>query len=127
MNNRNPKVDNQSEDELAGYGDEDGQTDLGQIVGESGGSLRTLQRRFLVETGMALSEWRQQARLIAGAESLLDGSSVTEAALAAGYSGVSALSMRFGANLATPLRSSGRWRLPAADSNSVIPSASGGG
>lgn len=64
--------------------------DLGQLVANSGGSLRTIQRRFLSETGMALSEWRQQARLIAGAGSLLDGHSVTEAALAAGYCGVSA-------------------------------------
>lgn len=64
--------------------------ELGLLVRDSGGSLRTIQRRFLLETGMALSEWRQHVRLIAGAASLLDGSSVTEAALAAGYSGVSA-------------------------------------
>lgn len=65
-------------------------SDLDRLVRDSGASLRTIQRRFLVETGMPLSEWRQQARLIAGAGSLLDGHSVTEAALAAGYSGVSA-------------------------------------
>lgn len=64
--------------------------DLSRLVRDSGGSLRTIQRRFHVETGMALSEWHQQARLIAGAGTLLDGHSVTEAALAAGYSGVSA-------------------------------------
>jgi AraC-like DNA-binding protein len=52
--------------------------------------LRTLQRRFLAETGMTLSEWRQLARLMVGAALLLDGKSVTEAALEAGYSGVSA-------------------------------------
>ena len=69
--------------------------DLGELVLESGGSLRTIQRRFLVETGMAVSEWRQQARLIAGAGSLLDGRSVTEAALTAGYSGVSAFIYAF--------------------------------
>jgi len=69
--------------------------DLGQLARASGGSLRTIQRRFVVETGMAVSEWRQQARLIAGAGSLLDGRSVTEAALTAGYSGVSAFIYAF--------------------------------
>lgn len=68
---------------------------LNALVTGSGGSLRTIQRRFLEETGMALSEWRQQARLIAGAGLLLDGRSVTEAALEAGYSGVSAFTHAF--------------------------------
>ena len=79
--------------------------DLGQLVRESGGSLRTIQRRFLVETGMALSEWRQQARLIVGAGSLLDGCSVTEAALAAGYSGISGFIYAFRSKFGhTPLK-----------------------
>jgi AraC-like DNA-binding protein len=39
---------------------------------------------------MPLSEWRQIARLMAAAALLLDGRSVTEAALEAGYAGVSA-------------------------------------
>jgi AraC-like DNA-binding protein len=68
---------------------------LDALVAGSGASLRTIQRRFLEETGMALSEWRQQARLIAGAGLLLDGRSVTDAALEAGYSGVSAFTHAF--------------------------------
>jgi AraC-like DNA-binding protein len=63
---------------------------LDDIAASFGASLRTLQRRFLAETGMTLSEWRQLARLMVGAALLLDGKSVTEAALEAGYSGVSA-------------------------------------
>jgi AraC-like DNA-binding protein len=55
-----------------------------------GASLRTVQRKFLDETGMTLSEWRQLARLLAAAAVLLEGKSVTDAALEAGYSGVSA-------------------------------------
>jgi len=63
---------------------------LDDIAASFGASLRTLQRRFLAETGMTLSEWRQLARLMVGAALLLDGKSVTQAALEAGYSGVSA-------------------------------------
>jgi len=63
---------------------------LDAIAGACGASLRTVQRLFLDETGMRLSEWRQVARLMAAAALLLDGVSVTEAALEAGYSGVSA-------------------------------------
>jgi AraC-like DNA-binding protein len=63
---------------------------LDGVAASCGASLRTLQRRFLEETGMPLSAWRQLARLMVGATLLLDGKSVTEAALEAGYSGVSA-------------------------------------
>ena len=63
---------------------------LDALSAQCGASLRTIQRLFLEETGMPLSEWRQLARLIAAAAFLLDGKSVTDAALEAGYSGVSA-------------------------------------
>ena len=80
-------------------------SNLETIVGNSGGSLRTVQRRFLRETGMALSEWRQQARLIAAAGLLLDGHSVTAAALEVGYSSVSAFIHAFRQKLGqTPSR-----------------------
>jgi AraC-like DNA-binding protein len=57
---------------------------------ESGGSLRTIQRRFVDETGMSVAEWRQVARLMMAAALLLDGESVTEVAFASGYAGASA-------------------------------------
>jgi AraC-like DNA-binding protein len=63
---------------------------LDSIAGKAGASLRTIQRAFLSETGMTLSEWRQMARLMAASAMLLDGKSVTDAALEAGYAGVSA-------------------------------------
>jgi AraC-like DNA-binding protein len=66
-----------------------GQT-LDDIAAACGGSLRTIQRIFLDQTGMPLSQWRQIARLMAAAAMLLDGKSVTDAALEAGYAGVSA-------------------------------------
>ena len=66
-----------------------GQT-LDALSAQCGASLRTIQRIFLQQTGMPLSEWRQLARLMAAAALLLDGKSVTDAALEAGYLGVSA-------------------------------------
>ena len=54
---------------------------LDAIAMAGGATLRTMQRRFLEETGMPLSEWRQLARLISAAALLLDGRSVTDAAL----------------------------------------------
>ncbi|HEX4508369.1 MAG TPA: helix-turn-helix transcriptional regulator [Alphaproteobacteria bacterium] len=63
---------------------------LNALADGSGGSMRTIQRIFLGETGMPLSEWRQVARLMEAAALLLDGRSVTDAALAAGYAGTSA-------------------------------------
>ncbi len=68
---------------------------LDDIASSCGASLRTMQRRFLEETGMPLSQWRQTARLMAAAAALLDGASVTDAALEAGYSGVSAFTHAF--------------------------------
>ena len=68
---------------------------LARLAAEHGTSLRTMQRRFLLETGMALSEWRQGARLMAAAASLLQGESVTSAALDAGYASTSAFITAF--------------------------------
>ena len=68
---------------------------LARLAAENGTSLRTLQRRFLFETGMALSEWRQGARLMAAAANLLQGDSVTSAALDAGYASTSAFITAF--------------------------------
>jgi AraC-like DNA-binding protein len=78
---------------------------LNDLAASCGASLRTIQRKFLAETGMPLSEWRQVARLMAGAALLLDGKSVTDAALEAGYSGVSAFTHAFRGKLGqTPSR-----------------------
>ncbi len=68
---------------------------LARLAAENGTSLRTLQRRFLLETGMGLSEWRQGARLMAPAASLLQGESVTSGALDAGYASTSAFITAF--------------------------------
>ncbi len=82
---------------------------LDGLAAESGGSLRTVQRRFVEETGMSLSEWRQVARLMNAAALLLDGQSVTDAAFGAGYAGVSAFIAAFRRKTGqTPLEFRGR-------------------
>jgi len=93
---------------------------LARLAEENGTTLRTLQRRFASETGLALSQWRQAARLMEAAARLLAGESVTSAALHAGYSGTSAFINAFKATCGeTPgvFRSGGHGRrgAPASD------------
>ena len=73
----------------------DERIDLAALARASGASLRTLQRRFPAETGLTLEGWRQKARLIHGAARLIEGASVTVAALDSGYDSVSAFIAAF--------------------------------
>jgi AraC-like DNA-binding protein len=57
--------------------------------------LRTLERRFLAETGMTLGRWRQQRMLLRGLERVAGGASVKDAAAAAGYRSSSAFVAAF--------------------------------
>ena len=60
------------------------------IARRSGLSARTLERLFRAETGMPFGLWRQKARLLESVRLLVEGGSVTDAALDSGYSSVSA-------------------------------------
>ena len=53
-------------------------------------STRTLERLFRADTGMPFGLWRQKARLLESVRALVEGGSVTDAALESGYSSVSA-------------------------------------
>ncbi|MBS0361775.1 MAG: helix-turn-helix transcriptional regulator [Proteobacteria bacterium] len=68
---------------------------LSDLARGSGASLRTLQRLFLAETGLALDAWRGRARMQQALASLGAGASVTQAALDAGYQGPSAFIAAF--------------------------------
>ncbi len=68
---------------------------LAAWAAEIGMAPRTLARRFLAETGLTLSAWRQQARLMRAQEMLAAGHSVTAAALESGYDNVSAFIAMF--------------------------------
>src|SRR5262249_57925251 len=63
---------------------------LDRLARSTGASPRTLQRLFRSETGMTVGNWRRQLRLARSLETLAAGSSVTAAALDAGYQSVSA-------------------------------------
>jgi AraC-like DNA-binding protein/quercetin dioxygenase-like cupin family protein len=53
-------------------------------------SARTLERLFRAETGMPFGLWRQKAKLLESVRVLVQGGSVTDAALESGYASVSA-------------------------------------
>jgi transcriptional regulator GlxA family with amidase domain len=53
-------------------------------------SSRTLSRRFVVETGLTFTAWRQRARLMRSLELLAAGVPVTTIALELGYSSATA-------------------------------------
>lgn len=68
---------------------------IAELARRSGASLRTLERCFLAETGVAVGEWRRRMRLFHALRLLEAGSSVTEVALDVGYATTSAFSAAF--------------------------------
>ena len=68
---------------------------LSDLARGSGASLRTLQRLFLAQTGLALDVWRGRARMQQALAAMGAGASVTQAALDAGYQGASAFIAAF--------------------------------
>jgi AraC-like DNA-binding protein len=66
-----------------------------RLARRAGAGRRTIERLFLAETKMTVGEWRRRARLLHGMRRLSEGASVTEAALDAGYSSVSAFIATF--------------------------------
>ena len=69
--------------------------DLSRLAQGAGASLRTLQRLFPGQTGLALEAWRQKARLIHAVALLSAGAPVTTTALDCGYDSVSAFIAAF--------------------------------
>lgn len=64
--------------------------------------VRTLQRRFVRETGLTVGQWRRQCRLLQACERLARGESVLQVALALGYASPSAFSAMFKRELGVP-------------------------
>jgi AraC-like DNA-binding protein/quercetin dioxygenase-like cupin family protein len=71
------------------------QRDLAEWAKLAGASARTLERAFLVETGMTFRAWRQQARLLAALTALASRRPVTQVALDLGYDSPSAFIAMF--------------------------------
>jgi AraC-like DNA-binding protein/quercetin dioxygenase-like cupin family protein len=67
-----------------------GEAGLAAVAREAGMSLRTLERRFIAETGTSLGRWRRRGAMLASVERLAAGMSVKQAAAAAGYATPSA-------------------------------------
>jgi len=78
-----------------------GDRTLEEWAKDAGMARRTFMRVFSREMGMPFGRWRQHARLIASLEMLAQGMSVTDVAIAVGYSSVSAFNEVFRAALRT--------------------------
>lgn len=72
-----------------------GSHDLAALAAQCGASLRTIQRRVQIETGMSLAAWRQKVRLTHSVTLLAAGRSVAAAAHASGYDSASAYAAAF--------------------------------
>ena len=74
----------------AASGLEDWNLTLNEASRLAGVSRRTLERRFVDETGMSVGTWRQQARLLESLKLLAAGESVGQTAFTVGYQNSSA-------------------------------------
>ncbi len=68
---------------------------IAELAPGSGGSVRTLERLFVAETSLTPQRWRRRARLLHATTLLARGWSVTDAAIASGYSTPSAFTAAF--------------------------------
>jgi AraC-like DNA-binding protein/quercetin dioxygenase-like cupin family protein len=69
--------------------------DIDALAGQVGASRRTLERRFLEQTGMSLGRWRHRLQLLRSIELLAGGTSVSEAGWIVGYASTSAFVTAF--------------------------------
>ena len=76
-------------------GDPAGDTSHEALAERFGIGVRTLERRFIAETGLSLGRWRRQAILLRALRSLGAGASVKNAAIEAGYQSPSAFVAAF--------------------------------
>jgi AraC-like DNA-binding protein len=68
---------------------------IATLARKAGASLRTIERCFLAETGVAVGDWRRRVRLFHAMRLLEGGTSVTAVALEVGYANTSAFSHAF--------------------------------
>jgi len=68
---------------------------LAALARRAGGSLRTIERCFVADTGVAAGEWRRRFRLLHALSLLEGGASVSSVAFDVGYASLSAFSAAF--------------------------------
>jgi AraC-like DNA-binding protein len=73
----------------------EGRHTLPEASRASGASVRTLERLFRAETGIAFGTWRQRARLFRALQLLAENENVTSTAIAVGYESTSAFVAAF--------------------------------
>lgn len=77
------------------------ESNVASLARRFGLGLRSLERRFQLETGMSIGLWRRKARLMHGLRRLAAGCAVKDAALDAGYRTASAFVSAFAATFHT--------------------------
>lgn len=83
----------------------DPSADAAKLFRRSGAGRRTLERRFLEETGMSLGQWRRRQKLLDALRRLAAGEPVEVAAIELGYNSASAFIAMFRRELGqTPKR-----------------------
>jgi AraC-like DNA-binding protein len=75
---------------------------LAALARRAGGSLRTLERRFVEDTGLGLGEWRRRFRLFHALRLLEEGAPVTRVAFDVGYASASAFTAAFARHFGAP-------------------------
>ncbi|HEV7555549.1 MAG TPA: helix-turn-helix transcriptional regulator [Kofleriaceae bacterium] len=68
---------------------------IAKLARSAGASLRTIERYFVVETGMSVGEWRRRVRLFHAMRLLEKGAAVTNVAGEVGYDSPSAFTQAF--------------------------------
>ncbi|MGB5885609.1 MAG: helix-turn-helix transcriptional regulator [Acinetobacter venetianus] len=69
--------------------------ELADVASSLGVSVKTISRKFHLETGLSFGEWLRCFRLLKSMELMASGYSVTDAALAVGYDSQSSFSITF--------------------------------
>lgn len=77
---------------------------LARLAQQAGGSLRTLERCFALETGLPLGAWRRRVRLFHAQRLLATGAAVTAVARDAGYANASAFGHAYRQQFGIPPR-----------------------
>lgn len=77
------------------HADPSDRTPLAELARQAGGSLRTVERAFVAETGIGIGHWRRRLRLFHALRLLESGASVGEVASAVGYASPSAFTVAF--------------------------------
>jgi AraC-like DNA-binding protein/quercetin dioxygenase-like cupin family protein len=68
---------------------------VGDLARQAATSIRTISRLFPLETGLSFKAWRQRARIALAIDQLSAGRSISQAAVAVGFSSTAAFSFAF--------------------------------